>query len=46
MFDKNTIALNLIEFIQSKVSRSFDSLTVKNFMKNVCKIQRLLFLNC
>ena len=37
------LALNFIEFIQSKVWRSFDSLAVKDFMKNVCKIQRLSF---
>jgi len=28
------LTLNLIEFIQSKVWRSFDSIAVKNFMKN------------
>ena len=48
------LTLNLIEFIHLKVWRSFDSLAVKNFMKNwttttlprVCKIQRISFQNC
>ena len=49
------LALNSIEFIQSKVSRSFDFLAVKNFIwrtwqqqhrrSHVSKIKRLLFCN-
>ena len=46
------LALNLIEFIQSKVWRSFNSLEGENFVNNLttatsaarCKMQRLLFL--
>ena len=36
------LALNLLQFIQSKVWRSFDSLAVKYFMKTVCKIRAFI----